>query len=399
MERPISTMIFLILAYFSFGQEKQDFEYSISSEAFGKERKVYVHLPETYHENPSDSFGVIYILDAQARSFYEQAKGILSYLNWSRHIFPVIAVGICSDNRGSEFVPLNRSLAAEDEDNFGRAHVLQEHLSQEVFPLIEKTFRVNDFRGIIGHSRGGAFLATTLFSDQKDLFHAYIAVSPGMHYLDGQILKDAEQMIVSQAKFNKFFFATHGTVGSLEKYFEPQVNHLDSLFREHPNETLHWNKLKVNDATHWSCVAPSVAQGLMEMSRAYQVDQYLIDLFASSEKKTIKEQVEAYYEEQEAKLGFTFPLPASRYHYYAGQQSEYGNAEQAIELYDLALEAEPNRIRSLWGKSWIYEEKGENEQVKPICDEILKIVELNEIGMTEEDQEKWRERIRKRLAE
>ena len=157
-----------------------DVTYTQPSAAFNKDRTFYVHVPELFYET-EEAFGVIYVLDAQAASFYNQAKSIADYLVWSSHLFPVIVVGIHSDNRGTEFIPKDRSQPLDSEDNNGQAQVLRDHLKNEVFPLIQQNYRVNDFRALIGHSRGGAFVANTLFSDQKDLFNAYIAISPAMH--------------------------------------------------------------------------------------------------------------------------------------------------------------------------------------------------------------------------
>ena len=398
MRLSLSILLLSIIHCVVVSQDQYDFEFSIESEAFDKDRKVYVHLPERYYEHPEEEFGVVYLLDGQGKSYYNNAKGIIDYLNWSSQIFPVIAVGIHSDNRGTEFIPLDRSKSDNDPDNNGQAHLLRTHLKDEVFPLLQEKFRISPFRAIVGHSRGGAFVANTLFSDEKDLFHAYISISPGMHYLNRQILNDAEEMITSEAEFHKFYYCTHGTVGSLEKYFKPQVEYLDSLFRQHPNSTIHWGKKEIEATSHWGCVAPSLVHGLLEMSRAYQVDQHLIDEFALSEKMTIKEQVANYYSNQLARLGFTIPASARDYHYYANQQTEYEDYHSAIEIYDLALELDPTNVRTLWNKSWALRSLERNDEVKKIYDQILELIDQEDSDISEERKANYKKNIASELA-
>lgn len=379
-------------------QNKYDFEYEINSSAFGEERKFYVHVHEGYYSNELDSFGVIYILDAQSSSFYNNAKSIIDYLVWGYQITPMIVVGIHSDNRSTEFIPLDNSLPSESDENNGTAHLLREHMEEEIFPLVSEKFRVNDFRAIIGHSRAGAFIANTIFSDEKDLFNAYIAISPGMHYLNNQLLDAAEEEISSGTNFHKFYYCSYGTVGSLEAYFKPQVNYLDSLFNAHPNNTIEWQMKEMEGKSHWGVVAPSIVDGVLKMNRAYEVDQLLIEKFALNEDKSINEQVAEYYNEQKEKLGIVFPMTALNLRYYGNEFSEIGKYNRAIEMYDMSIELDKNQIRSYFGKAGSYEELKDLGNAKSVYEEALKVLELNENDLQEDRLLKLKEQIQENLA-
>lgn len=385
-------IIFLALLFtssYSFSQDQEvDFEFTIESEYFNAERKIYVHLPEDYYLMEKEEFGVIYVLDGQGTSFYNNAKSIIDYLVWGYQIVPVMVVGIHSDDRGTEFVPKNRNLAQDDPDNSGTAHLLQDHLKKEVFPLIQEKFRASDFKALIGHSRGGAFVANTLFSDRKDMFNAYISISPGMHYIDKQILNDAEKTIKSGAPFNKFFYATYGTVGSLEKYFKPQVEYIDSLLNEHPNPTLVWEKKEFENTTHWGVVAPSINYALLSMSRAYQADQYLIDQFCNNKSKRVAEQIELYYQQQEKKLGFTYPIPDRKLKYYGDQQSEYENYDRAAELYEIAINKGTGDHSLFSSAGWNYQKLGNKQKAKEYYEHCIQLIEKNDMGWESEKQQR-----------
>ena len=148
----ISQSLILLLSFliqFSFAQDQQDFEHTMNSKVFEKERKVKVFLPKRYLRDSISKFAVTYVLDAQHQMFWDVIRGNSSYMIDNYSVMPMIIVGIVSDNRGSEFNPQNDKL--------------RQHIKDEVFPLIEKEYRVDNFRAIVGHSWGVAFVGNTIF--------------------------------------------------------------------------------------------------------------------------------------------------------------------------------------------------------------------------------------------
>lgn len=326
-----------------FSQEKFDFTYESESDVFGETRKFYVHLHDDYYLDGADSCGVIYVLDAQSKPFFENTRAIIDYLVWNYQIPPMIVVGIHSEDRGREFIPLDESLSPNDEENSGQAEKLRQHLREEVFPVVDQ-YRINSFRAIIGHSRAGAFLANTIFGDERDLFNAYIAVSPGMHYLDNQIMRQAKSRIVNQTAFGKFYYCSTGTVGTLEALFGKQVSYLDSLFLAHPNPSLQWHRSTIEGRNHWGIVSAAVAEGVIEMCRAYQVDQFLVERFAANSKLSVKDQIESYEDGQRAKLGMVFPVKASCLRNYGNQLKGLENHEAALDVFELSIDRDPANL-------------------------------------------------------
>ena len=201
--RILAVLLFVLcINAFSYAQEGKTIEHIIQSEAFGKERKIYVHLPKKYFNYETDSFMVVYVLDAQSDQYWNMATGNMDYLVNNHEVVPMIAVGIVSDNRGPEFVPMPNN----GDDFKGTAHLLQQSLKEEIFPLIEENYRVSDCRAIVGHSRGGAFITHTLFSENSDMFDAYIGISPATQYFDGQIPKEIAADLQKGKTYNKFLY-------------------------------------------------------------------------------------------------------------------------------------------------------------------------------------------------
>jgi predicted alpha/beta superfamily hydrolase len=52
-------------------------------------------------------------------------------------------------------------------------------LRDEIIPLVERSYRITDDRGIMGHSLGGLFAAYALF-EAPDLFRRYGILSPSL---------------------------------------------------------------------------------------------------------------------------------------------------------------------------------------------------------------------------
>lgn len=386
--RIICFALFVLFSQLISAQEQLDFEFNIDSKHFKKERKIYVHLPEDYYLLNKEKMGVVYVLDGQGTSFFNNAKSIIDYLVWGNQIFPVIVVGIHSDDRGPEFVPKDKTKSVNDPDSYGTADLLSSHLSEEVFPLVEEKFRTSEFRALIGHSRGGAFVANTLFGDNKDMFNAYVAISPGMHYVNNQILDRAETSIKRGDKFNKFFFASYGTIGTLEEYFKPQVEFIDSLLLAHPNPTLMWEKMEFKNTTHWGVVAPTITYAMLSMSRAYQADQYIVEQFCQDDTKDVSMQIDNYYKQQEEKLGLTYPIPARKLRYYGEQQSEKENYSCSLQFYKMSIAKEANNHNGQSGVAWCYAKLGNLKGAIKHYKQCILIVSNNDMGWNEEKKER-----------
>ena len=394
---------FLLLCLLSSGlllnaQDSRDTTLLIDSKAFGVERKVHVHLPERYLNRPEETFMVVYALDAQSERYWNMAKGNVTYLVDNFQVLPMIIVGIHHDNRGQELVPAPSDTTA-NKNGKGRAHLLQQHLQEEVFPLIEARYRVSDKRAVVGHSRGGAFITHTLFSDQRDMFDAYIGISPAMYYWENQVLEEAAEELAAQPKFSKFLFCTHGTVGNYETSFSKQVAQLDSLIKRYPNASLVWKTMELEGTTHWTVVAPSWNQGLMELTRQFTVDLYLLQKFAANEGLRLRQQAEEYLAVQEALLGWSVPLRASDLNYYAGEFKGMGMMDRAQECYEWALRLDPDNFQVYANTAYFNKQQGRKVESLRYFQTALLLLEKQKDSLDERRYTDSKEWIEEEIAE
>jgi predicted alpha/beta superfamily hydrolase len=379
-----------------FGQSNRDFTHTIASEVFDTDRKIYVHLPARYERNLQDTFSVVFALDAQSAPYWNMAKNNVAYLVNNYQTLPMIVVGIHSDNRGSEFIPLPEDPKAERNKN-GQAHLLQQHLREEVIPLLENTYRINEERILVGHSRGGAFVGETLFSDQRDLFRSYLGISPALGYVNYQILYHAEALLKAGSNFQKFLYCTHGTVGNFEAFFSEHVNYLDSLVAQYGNNSLVFEREILAGTDHWSVVIPSWSNGLVRMSRQFMVDLSHLEAFAKNQDQSIQAQASEFYARAERQYGYSRMPDERSLNFYANEFHEAGESGVAREVLGWGIPIYPNRGPLYRKMGYFHRVEGQFPEAKYWYEQALKNLELRQGGMEEEDYLKQKANLERNI--
>ncbi len=327
--------------------EKFKFDYTIQSDAFGDERKISVYLPPSFYEHPEDKFSVTYVLDGHFDPFIDLGVKTLEYNSYMYKYTPTIVVGIHAKQRGWEFsAPSPEDDEEEQSYKGGRAPELQQHFKKEVFPLIDSIYqsKLMPFKSLIGHSSGGHFVLYTLFGKEKDLFDAYIAISPALRPGENNILETAERMLQTGTRFPKFLYCSSGTVGEREELFGGAIARLDTLLNKYPDHGLIWKKSTFEGMGHWTCVPPSFNTAMVELTRAFRADEYLFAKFAANKGQSMAKQLDDFYAKTKAAYGFIeIPLPG--YIAIIGREfSAKGQFERALEIYDWGILQHPNNL-------------------------------------------------------
>jgi enterochelin esterase-like enzyme len=140
----------------------------VSSKILGEDRTIHVNLPPNYAV-ARQRYQVTYLLDGHVKAFFDLAVASAGYdLIGDMHDYripPQIVVGIEQKDRGSDL--------GRNQDAFDR------FLSEELVPYVDREFRTNTYRTLIGHSLGGRFALQT-FCRNPGMFAAVIAISPGI---------------------------------------------------------------------------------------------------------------------------------------------------------------------------------------------------------------------------
>jgi predicted alpha/beta superfamily hydrolase len=154
----------------------------IDSEVVGRPYHVFVMLPDGYEQAPDERYPTIYLLDGGA--LFPLLSAYYRYLNFGAEVPDAIIVGISygsDDFEGGNYRSTDYTAASSEREHWGGAGKFQRFLSDELIPLIEKTYRSrSDRRVIFGQSLGGQFVLYTAMT-RPGLFWGHIASNPALH--------------------------------------------------------------------------------------------------------------------------------------------------------------------------------------------------------------------------
>ena len=196
-----STFLFLFLVTGVFGQESIEDKKTkpfvlgvideIKSKILNENRVLNIYLPEGYDANDTVKYSVIYLLDGSADEDFIHVVGLVQYNNfsWIDRVPKSIVVGIANVDRRRDFTePTTIKSDKESYPTTGGASKFISFIEQELQPYIDKTYKTNTSKMIIGQSLGG-LLATEILLTKPQLFDKYVIISPSLWWDDGAFLK------------------------------------------------------------------------------------------------------------------------------------------------------------------------------------------------------------------
>ena len=181
----------------------------LQSKILGEVRTINIYLPENYKQDDTATYNVIYIPDGGVEEDFIHITGIVRFNTqpWIDRFPKSIVVGIENTDRQRDFTfPVTNldfleknGFKKEDIPNYGGSANYIAFLEQELQPYIEKNYRANKHRTIIGESLAG-LLSTEILLKYTSLFESYIIISPSLWWGNEKLLNDVDSL---QAKINK----------------------------------------------------------------------------------------------------------------------------------------------------------------------------------------------------
>jgi len=163
----------------------------LPSTILAEKRILNIYLPEGYHKNDSSKYPVIYLLDGSADEDFIHVAGLVHFNNfsWINRVPQSIVVGIANTDRQKDFTfPSSLDADKKMAPTSGRSTAFINFIEKELQPFIEKNYKANTSRTIIGQSLGG-LLATEILLKKPLLFNKYIIISPSLWWDNGSLLQ------------------------------------------------------------------------------------------------------------------------------------------------------------------------------------------------------------------
>lgn len=162
----------------------------IQSKELAEKRILNIYLPEGYNADDSVRYPVIYLLDGSADEDFIHIAGLVQFnsFEWISQIPKSIVIGIATVDRRRDFT--FPTTIEKDQKKFptsGHSAQFISFIEKELQPFIEKKYKTNNSKMIIGQSLGGLLEAEILLK-KPALFNKYVIVSPSLWWNNGSLL-------------------------------------------------------------------------------------------------------------------------------------------------------------------------------------------------------------------
>jgi len=164
----------------------------LQSGVLNEKRVLNIYLPDGYTDSDTVRYPVVYLLDGSADEDFIHVAGLFQFNNfpWINRVPKSIVVGIANTNRKRDFT----FPSTIDEDKrlvpvSGHSDRFISFIRSELQPFIEKKYKTNSGKMLIGQSLGG-LLATEILLNEPQLFDKYIIISPSLWWNDGSLLAE-----------------------------------------------------------------------------------------------------------------------------------------------------------------------------------------------------------------
>lgn len=165
----------------------------IQSTQLGEKRVLNIYLPEGYNPNDTTKYAVTYLLDGSADEDFIHVVGLYQFntFEWINRVPKTIVVGIATVDRRRDFTfPTTIEGDKKRYPTTGHSDKFMAFLEKDLQPYIEKKYKTNGMKTIIGQSLGGLVAAEILLK-KPTLFNYYVIISPSLWWDNGSLLNQA----------------------------------------------------------------------------------------------------------------------------------------------------------------------------------------------------------------
>ncbi|HMS43175.1 MAG TPA: alpha/beta hydrolase-fold protein [Pyrinomonadaceae bacterium] len=328
--------------------------HKINSQVLGEERTVIVRVPLNYNQADT-KFPVVYMLDAHAPQ-NSMMVGIVEQQSWSGMMPEMIVVGIQNTNRTRDLTPTK----TQREDSGGGDKFL-DFLEKEVIPMVEKNYRTQPFRVFAGHSLGG-LMTVYAFVSRPDLFNAYIAASPVLHWDNDFVIKRAEEVFKQNKDWKKTMFIALGDEPDYVKGF----NSFQDLLKKTKPKNFEYEFQQFKNDNHGSVVLPAYYAGFRKIFAGWTppTTGNLTDL-------------ENHYKNLSKRFGYEIKIPETMLNQVGYQLLGANRFDEAIAAFRKNVENYPNSANVYDSLAEAFEKNGQLKQAAEFYEKAYKRAEIN----------------------
>lgn len=367
----ISLFVFGWMTTTALAQQAAPGRLTIKSTMLGEERVALVRTPPGYEQNGL-RYPVLYMTDGAAHLAHTVAT--IEFLTRNGRMPELIVVAITNTDRTRDLTPTKASLPRPGGKPFvfptaGGADNFLKFIETELIPKVESSYRTEPFRIFAGHSFGGLF-ALHAFLSRPEIFNAYIAVSPTMHWDNHLVSRRAEEFFKTRQDLNRTLYFTLANEGGEAKVGFARFEKI--LSAQHTRQFA-WGASLIEDEDHGSVVLRSHYQGLRKI-----FDGWLMT--AASATGNVPgglASVEAHYQQLSARYHFTVLPPEPLINQLGYQLMGEKKMDEAIAAFKSNVERYPHSANVYDSLAEAYETSGQLELARTNYEKAMQVGQKN----------------------
>jgi predicted alpha/beta superfamily hydrolase len=171
--------------------------YEIQSSILSEKRTLNIYLPSGYNANDTTTYPVVYLLDGGTDEDFLHITGLYQFngFPWVNYVEPSIIIGITNSDRKRDMTfPTMDTADQMRYPTSGHSDKFIGFLEKKLQPYVQKNFKTNKSKTIIGESLSG-LLATEILIKKPYLFNKYIIVSPSLWWDNGSLLNQSSAIM------------------------------------------------------------------------------------------------------------------------------------------------------------------------------------------------------------
>ncbi len=315
--------------------------HKINSQILGEERTILVRVPME-HRRGEGRFPVLYMLDAHPPQ-NAMTAGIVEQQAWSGQMPEMIIVGIQNTNRTRDMTPSKTQRAGT-----GGGDKFLDFLEKEVMPLVEQNYRTQPYRIFAGHSLGGLIVTYTML-ERPNMFNAYIAASPVLHWDNDLLIKKGQSVFAEKRDWDRTYFAALGAEPDYQKAFDS----FRELLKKTSPKKLSYEFQQFPNDNHGSVVLPAYYAGLRKVFAGWQPPPA----------GTVAE-MEAHYKKLSERYGYSIVVPEDLMNRAGYELLTAGRGPEAIEAFKKNAANYPRSANTYDSLGEAYEKTGDKKAAR-----------------------------------
>lgn len=249
--------LIFVLCFVSIYSFSQVIEENLYSEALGKERELKILLPRGYSDQDKKAYPVIYVLDGDY--LFEIVAGNVEYYSYWQDIPESIVVGVNQiDDRENDLMYSNQNSLPIDE-----GAEFFEFFGKELVQHIEKNYKTEPFRVVVGHGKTANF-ANYYLVREDPVYNGYVVISPDFAPEMSDYLE--KRMGVLEQKIFYYMAASNKDI----PFIMEDTKSLNTKISQIENTNLLYAYNEIDDANHYTTPAHAIPKALDKIFFTFQ---------------------------------------------------------------------------------------------------------------------------------